>query len=367
MENLYDRIELLGKQHGYENMTALCKAATVSRAVMSELKSGRTSSLSTKNATKFAKHLNVSVDYLLGNTEIPHGYVLKSEDYPELIKPFSKVNGGGMVFDLENAPGYLSPEELAELLISEMQNSTVKFDVSDRNPINEMLALLPEHLRDQKMTLFEAVKYIASNPFVMRQLQESGYNEQGELLVPTDAFDQALITKIIKDALHGNGEIRITADGQEKPATKDDELNKMKLPSNVFPIPKMRPVPVVGTIRAGLPILAEENIEGYEYDDVPEDKDYFFLRVKGDSMIGAHILDGSLVLIKPQPCADDGQIVACLVNGDEATLKRFYQQGDMVILKPENPAYNPIIVPCSDFDSGYARIVGIVIEVKFKV
>ncbi len=160
----------------------------------------------------------------------------------------------------------------------------------------------------------------------------------------------------------------INDDGQEKPATiSDDELNNMKLPSNVFPIPKMRRIPIVGTIRAGMPIFAEENIEGYEYDDVPEGEDCFFLRVKGDSMMNARICDGDLVLIKRQPCADDGQIVACLVNGDEATLKRFYQQGDMVILKPENPAYNPIIVPCADFDSGYARIIGIITEVKFKV
>lgn len=140
-----------------------------------------------------------------------------------------------------------------------------------------------------------------------------------------------------------------------------------KLPSNVFPVPKMRRVPILGSIRAGMPILAEENIEGYEYADVPADQGYFYLRVKGDSMVNARICDDDLVLIKQQPCADDGQIVACLVNGDEATLKRFYQQGDMVILKPENPAYNPIIVPCTDFDSGYAQILGVVTEVKFKL
>jgi len=162
-------------------------------------------------------------------------------------------------------------------------------------------------------------------------------------------------------------EIQFCDDGKEKPAIEDDGRSKAKLPSNIFPVPKMRRIPIVGAIRAGMPILAEENIEGYEYDDVPEDQGYFFLRVKGDSMIGAHILDGSLALIKPRQCAEDGQIVACLVNGDEATLKRFYQQKDMVILKPENPAYSPIVVPCSDFDSGYARILGVVTEVKFKV
>lgn len=69
MENLYERIEMLGQQSGYENMTVLCKAASVSRAVMSELKSGRTNELSLKNASKFSKLLNISVDYLLGKED----------------------------------------------------------------------------------------------------------------------------------------------------------------------------------------------------------------------------------------------------------------------------------------------------------
>lgn len=140
-----------------------------------------------------------------------------------------------------------------------------------------------------------------------------------------------------------------------------------ELPPGAIPVPKMRKIPILGSIRAGMPIFAEENIEGYEHADVPEGQEAYFLRVNGDSMIGAHILDGSLALVKPQSCAEDGQIVACLVNGEEATLKRFYRQKDMVILKPENPAYTPIIVPCSDFESGYARILGIVTEVKLKL
>jgi len=68
------------------------------------------------------------------------------------------------------------------------------------------------------------------------------------------------------------------------------------------------------------------------------------------------------VLIRTQPTADDGQIVACRVNGDEATLKRFRRQGDSVMLLPENPAYAPRVVPQSDFDSGYAAIIGVAIQ-----
>lgn len=135
------------------------------------------------------------------------------------------------------------------------------------------------------------------------------------------------------------------------------------LPSNILPYVQGRRIPILGSIQAGYPVMALENIEGYDYADVPENGDYFFLRVKGDSMENARIYDGDLVLIRQQNYADSGQIVACLVNGDEATLKRFRQQRDMVILQPENAAYEPIIIPVCDFDSGYAQIIGVAVKV----
>lgn len=79
-------------------------------------------------------------------------------------------------------------------------------------------------------------------------------------------------------------------------------------------------IPIIGTIAAGVPILAQENIDGYEY--VPEDLSVdFCLRIKGDSMIGARILDGDLVYIRKQPEVENGEIAAVLIDG-EATLKR---------------------------------------------
>ena len=137
--------------------------------------------------------------------------------------------------------------------------------------------------------------------------------------------------------------------------------------SNILPVPDMKRIPVYGTIPAGTPALAIEHIEGYDFADVSNAEDYFFLRVKGDSMINANIFDGSLVLIHRQSCADNGQIVACLVNGDEATLKRFKQQNSTIVLIPENPAYEPRILSTKDFDDGYAMILGVAIEVKTKL
>ena len=76
-------------------------------------------------------------------------------------------------------------------------------------------------------------------------------------------------------------------------------------------------------------------------------------------MINAGILPGSKVLIHQQNYADDGQIVACMVNGDEATLKRFKRKGDVILLMPENSSYEPIIVSYKEFETGYAKILGV--------
>lgn len=138
------------------------------------------------------------------------------------------------------------------------------------------------------------------------------------------------------------------------------------IPPEAIPFAPAGRVPVLGTIPAGLPMYASEYIEDFEPVDFADTDNYFYLRVKGESMINAGISDGDLVLIRMQSTADNGQIVACLVNGDESTLKRFKRQGNIVLLLPENPAYEPIIVPVSDFESGNARIIGIVIELKRK-
>ena len=88
----------------------------------------------------------------------------------------------------------------------------------------------------------------------------------------------------------------------------------------------------------------------------------FYLRVTGDSMVNAGILEGDLVLLRRQETAESGQIVACLLDGEDATLKRFRVQRDMVLLQPENPAYEPRIVPLRDFETGAARIVGVAVR-----
>lgn len=122
-------------------------------------------------------------------------------------------------------------------------------------------------------------------------------------------------------------------------------------------------VPIIGVITAGVPILAEKNIEGYLPTMLKNSDEYFYLRVHGESMINAGIKNGALVLVHQQSTADNDDIVACRLNDDEATLKRFNQTGDMIILSPENSEFRPIVVSCKQFNEGYAEIIGVAKQV----
>jgi repressor LexA len=107
---------------------------------------------------------------------------------------------------------------------------------------------------------------------------------------------------------------------------------------------RMRDVPVLGRIAAGTPILAAEQVD--EFMPLPTelvgDGPVFLLEVKGDSMIDAGIHEGDLVAIHKQDDARDGEIVACLIDGEEATVKRLQRKDGQVLLHSENPAYEPM-------------------------
>lgn len=108
---------------------------------------------------------------------------------------------------------------------------------------------------------------------------------------------------------------------------------------------RTREVPVLGRVAAGEPLLAAENIESTVHVDAAQypSGQLFALRVRGDSMTGAGIFDGDLVIVRPQPVAEPGDIVVALVAGEDATVKRFRPHGDEVRLEAENPAYEPIV------------------------
>jgi repressor LexA len=117
-------------------------------------------------------------------------------------------------------------------------------------------------------------------------------------------------------------------------------------------------VPVIGTVTAGVPILAEQNIQ--DYFPLPRDfarhGDLFMLKIKGDSMIEAGIFDDDLVIVDRVPTAANGEIVVALLE-DEATVKRFYKEPDRIRLQPENEHYEPIY--CHDVQI-LGKVVGLI-------
>ena len=126
--------------------------------------------------------------------------------------------------------------------------------------------------------------------------------------------------------------------------TKPRAIEVLDSNSNVFTKKEMVELPIVGKVTAGLPILAEQNIE----DTFPVPVDFvgnsnaFMLIVRGDSMINAGIYDGDFVIVRQQNVAKNGEIVVALLN-DEATVKTFYKEKDYFRLQPENPYLLPII------------------------
>lgn len=123
---------------------------------------------------------------------------------------------------------------------------------------------------------------------------------------------------------------------------------------NIISMPKMKQIPLLGTIACGEPILAQENIDSYI--NMPEDVGCSFaLRCKGDSMINARIFDGDIVYIREQPDVENGQIAAVLID-NEATLKKVYKYPNRIELRPENPTMKPLEYEGEDMNK--VRIIG---------
>ena len=106
--------------------------------------------------------------------------------------------------------------------------------------------------------------------------------------------------------------------------------------------PQMMKLPLLGKVAAGVPILAEENAEGYVQlpDTIVGSGDHFILEIRGDSMISAGIMDGDYVVVKRQQTAQNGEIVIAMID-DEATCKRYFKEPDRIRLQPENPRMQP--------------------------
>ena len=138
------------------------------------------------------------------------------------------------------------------------------------------------------------------------------------------------------------------------------------LPPNVTPIDPahFKRIPILGYISAGLPLYAEQHIEGYTYTDLNGGAEYFALRVKGDSMNALGINEGYLLIVRRQEEVENGEIAVVMVGEEDATVKRFYSTDTTVTLMPQstNPIHQPQLY---DLRKTSVTVLGKVVEVKF--
>lgn len=131
--------------------------------------------------------------------------------------------------------------------------------------------------------------------------------------------------------------------------------------SNILPYNPTHRIPILGRISAGLPLYAEQNIEGYTYTELNGGAEYFALRVHGDSMDALHMLEGNLLIVRRQDEVENGEIAVVMVGDDEATVKCFTRTGDTVILEPKsmNPIHRTQIY---DLRNTHIRVLGKVVQ-----
>lgn len=144
---------------------------------------------------------------------------------------------------------------------------------------------------------------------------------------------------------------------------EDDKLDKFG--ADIIDLSHMKRIPILGRIRAGMPIYAAENIEGYTLTDLNGGAEYFGLRVTGDSMNAARIHEGDIVIVRRQDIVENGQIAVVLIDGQDATLKRFNRDGNIVTLMPQstNPKNKALTY---NLKNSSVKILGLVVRVEFE-
>jgi repressor LexA len=210
-------------------------------------------------------------------------------------------------------------------------------------------------MRGKKMRAKSLEKQKKILDFVNRQVQEKGYPPSVREICKAVGFKSTSTVHAYLSSLEAEG--LISKEPAKTRALKVIDESSKNLEGYISDH-EIENIPVIGQVTAGQPILAVENIE--DTFPVPvqylENSPSFILRIKGDSMLNAGIIDGDFVIVKQQNTANNGDIVVALI-GDEATVKTFYRQKDHIVLQPENDAYDPIIV--KDDVSIIGKVIGL--------
>ena len=167
----------------------------------------------------------------------------------------------------------------------------------------------------------------------------------------------------IAEALGTTTEYLLTGNGPKQKRAVSDSGTALPNGAEHLDLGTFHRIPILGRISAGLPLYAEQHIEGYTLTDLNGGAEYFALRVSGDSMNAARIQDGDILIVRRQDEVENGEVAVVMVGDDDATVKRFYATGSTVTLMPQstNPDHQPQIY---DTATTSIRVIGKVVEVK---
>lgn len=210
---------------------------------------------------------------------------------------------------------------------------------------------IKEYRQAHKYSMDDFAKLIGRSKAYVSILERNFNPSTGKAAIPSI---ETIKRVAIATGIGFNELFALLDEDQQVSLVPESQTSDAPLPPNIIPMPKMRKIPLVGTIACGEPILAQENIE--EYISIPKDlAGDFALTCRGDSMINARIFDGDIVYIRQQDTVDSGEIAAVLIDG-EATLKRVRIFEDHISLEPENPMYKPFVYWNEEMNS--VRILG---------
>ena len=168
----------------------------------------------------------------------------------------------------------------------------------------------------------------------------------------------------IAEALNTTTEYLLTGNGPKLKRAVSESDTALPMGAEHIDLGTFHRIPILGRISAGLPLYAEQHIEGYTLTDLNGAAEYFALRVSGDSMNAARIQDGDILIVRRQDAVENGQVAVVMVGDEDATVKRFYATGDTVTLMPQstNPEHQPQIY---DASKAKIRVIGKVVKVEF--
>lgn len=167
----------------------------------------------------------------------------------------------------------------------------------------------------------------------------------------------------IAEALGTTTEYLLTGNGPKQKRAVSESDTALPKGAERIDLGTFHRIPILGRISAGLPLYAEQHIEGYTLTDLNGGAEYFALRVSGDSMNAARIQDGDILIVRRQEEVENGEVAVVMVGDEDATVKRFYATGSTVTLMPQstNPTHQPQIY---DTATTPIRVIGKVVEVK---